>query len=108
MVRERDRATIENKLKPLRAALVAAGREGGVEAVSRRRRPARLTAGCAAATIYANTFKHEIDGVAMVPATFPANISRASATGPSAPAEGVGARRPRRSRSSRELDDARQ
>ena len=33
MVRERDRATIENKLKALRATLVTAGHEGGVEAV---------------------------------------------------------------------------
>ena len=79
MVRERDRATIENKLKPLRAALVAAGREGGVDAVielALSKERARLTAEHVAAhNFHANTFKHEIDGVAMVPATFPENIS---------------------------------
>ena len=79
MVRERDRATIENKLKPLRAALVAAGREGGVEAVieaSVAKERARLTAEYVAENnITSNTNKHEIDGVAMLPATFAESIS---------------------------------
>ena len=53
MVRERDRATIENKLKALRATLVTAGHEGGVEAVLDAivdRERARLTAEYVAAT----------------------------------------------------------
>merc|ERR1719473_1692271 len=80
MVRERDRATIENKLKALRATLVTAGHEGGVEAVLDAivdRERARLTAEYVAANnVTSNTNKHEIDGVPLLPTAFPEGITK--------------------------------